>query len=647
MSEPRVTRAGRLMRWGEALLAGGASMAITVQAQIAGQAQPSMGAALLRDAMAAQGLLDRQCAVPFTQPFGPVLLLAMLALAVALAWPARLWLLARMAALLRALPMEQGLLISAKAVGTVVLTTVLVAGAAQIALAGLDLTLPLLPEVRVLATSLAKAVGAAGLGMGVGRALRSHDDTSLRPMQLPSGIGSVIAFYPFLAGAMLGLTHFVDQGARVLNVASSSRVFAQSLIVVLEALLIIRFLILAGQAREREIQTAAKTRKRPVVPAIFGLTALGWGALALSGGAFLFGHTRFSTLVLQDMLWAALVLTIAWLLTGFIDALLGQMFDTEWTVGRFATAVVGLRRARVKQVTLLGSALLTTLVWLFAISLVAAPFYGAHAVVIEQITPGALMRSMESLHLSPPTLATALFVLIFGIVLTRIVRGWLEKRFLPSTSLDIGARTSIVTGLSYVGIIIALLGATKMLGLQLEKNTLIASALSVGVGFGLQSIIQNFVSGVIMLIERPVKPGDWVAVSGAEGTIRKIRVRATELVMADGGTVIVPNSSFISANVTNNADAMMCDRLDLSLTVTGSATPAQARDAILDMVKGCALVRSEPAPQIYLATLDEGQWGFSLRLYATHDTPAAQARSELLFRLGAQGADRGLKIKSA
>ena len=194
-------------------------------------------------------------------------------------------------------------------------------------------------------------------------------------------------------------------------------------------------------------------------------------------------------------------------------------------------------------------------------------------------------------------------VLVVGIVLTRMLRGWLENSFLPTTSLDIGVRTSLVTGLSYLGILVAMVMATQMLGLQLEKITLIASALSVGIGFGLQSIIQNFVSGVILLIERPVKVGDWVAVSGAEGTIRKISVRATELVTAAGGSVIVPNSSFISSNVSNRADSRMGARIDIPLVVSGAPRRPSARDGLLDLVKGCKLLRADPAPVITLTNV--------------------------------------------
>ena len=267
--------------------------------------------------------------------------------------------------------------------------------------------------------------------------------------------------------------------------------------------------------------------------------------------------------------------------------------------------------------------------------------------VIEQVKPVPLLASVHALNLSPGTVGMALFVLFVGIAITRMVRGWMEKRFLPSTSLDVGVRTSLVTGISYVGMIIALLSASSAMGLQLEKITLIASALSVGIGFGLQSIIQNFVSGVILLIERPVKQGDWVQVSGAEGTIRRIRVRATELATADGGTAIVPNSSFISSNVNNRADTLAPHRLDLALTVTGCASAAQARDAILDLLKTCVAVREEPAPRLFLTTLGEAEWVFTLKVYAKPGTSVAQAKSDLLFWLSAQTEGNEIRIKSS
>lgn len=623
------------------------SCAGPARAQIVTQDRFSVLDALRRDLSIGSDVLIRQLAEPFTNTFGFPLLVAMLGLALVSGWPLRLWLLARWSGWLRSLTLDLKLSVSAKAVGTIVLTTLLLTVAGQIALWALEINVVLLPETQILARVLAIGIGIAGLGMGVGRALQEPDDPAARPLQIPSGLDETIGRYPLVAGVMLGLTNLIDQSSRLLHATGTSWNIAQGAIAVIEGLILARFLFLAGQAREREVEAAAASKKGPVVPAIFGMTALVWVALAIAGAAGLLGHIPIAVLILQELLWAGLVLTIAWLLTRFLDALLTQLFDADRTVGRFATAVVGVRRARVKQLALLASAILTIMVWLFAIGMVTAPLHGGHSIVVDQIRPLPLLNSVRSLDLSPRTVGMALLVLFIGIALTRIVRRWLEKRFLPSTSLDIGVRTSLVTGLSYFGILAALLSATNMLGVQLEKVTLIASALSVGIGFGLQSIIQNFVSGVILLIERPVKPGDWVAVSGAEGTIRRIRVRATELATADGGTAIVPNSSFISGNVSNQGGTRMSDRLDLTLTIGGCPNAAAARQAVLDMVKGDLPVRPDPAPELCLTTLGDGEWIFDLRVFVKPGISPRQARSEILLSLAAQSDGRDLKIKGA
>ena len=626
-------------------------MATPARAQVVPDNGLSLIDALGHDLASAIAAINRQAAMPLRGRYSLAELIVAAIFALALAWPARLWLLARISAFLRTAPMDRQLALRTKALATVLVTTVLVALAGHIALVAVRSAWTLLPETDVLARTLSIAIGVNGLGMGIGRALRSPEDKAWRPLLLPGGLGATIAFYPFAATVALGFTNVIDQMARALHATETGWGLAQILILVADALLIGRFLVLAGQARARALETepegaADGGRKGPTLPAIFGLTALVWAMLVVGVGAFVVGQTWFGIVVLQELLWAPLVLTLTWMITAFVDRLMAQLFDEDWAIGRFATAVVGVRRRRMRQIALLGSALVTVLVWLFAAALVAAPLHGTHAAVLDQVQPEMLLGSLRALNLSPRTVGAALTVLAIGIVLTRMVRGWLENSFLPTTSLDIGVRTSLVTGLSYLGILVAIILATQMMGLQLEKITLIASALSVGIGFGLQSIIQNFVSGVILLIERPVKVGDWVVVSGAEGTIRKIRVRATELATAAGGTVIVPNSSFISANVTNRADSHMGHRIDVPLVVSGVPTAAQARDALHDLIAGCAALRVDPEPVITLTLIGKEDWTFAVKVYAQEDITVGGGRSALLFRICEQTEGKELKITS-
>ncbi|MGC5799324.1 mechanosensitive ion channel family protein [Sphingomonas sp. NFX23] len=602
---------------------------------------------VLHDVDTAKTVVERQLDVPFSTPYGGLILLIAVSVAIALVGPVRIRLLVKLSAFLSGARRDSGTATYAKAVGAVAVTTVLTAVAAQIVLLTTGAILPLLPEVAAIASTITMGIGVIGFGLGIGRALRSPEDKAMRPVQMPPGLGRVIGLYPFAAGIALALNAFIDQTSRILHATSVSTLLAQMVVVTGEAVLIGRFLVLAGRARERQTENAIGGESNMAIPAVFGMTAAAWLALTVGCAAFIFGSRRFALLLLQEMLWAALLLTTAWLLTRFLDALVIRLLDTNRRAGRFATAVVGVGQARVAQIALLGSVLLTIVVWLIAVGMIAVPLHGQGGAVTEKVRPGPLLQSLQSLNISPRSVITALAMLFAGIWLTRVLRRWMENRFLPSTALDVGARSSILTALTYVGVIIAMLSATNTLGVQLEKITLIASALSVGIGFGLQSIIQNFVSGVILLIERPVKLGDWVAVSGTEGTIRKIKVRATELATVDGGISIVPNSALISSTVTNRADTLMTERLELSLSVTGCDTVRAAHDALADLVNRCNAVRAQPAPRIYLRTLGETEWTFDLCVYSEEGVSRAQSHSELLFWLSEQASKYPLRVQSA
>jgi small-conductance mechanosensitive channel len=272
-----------------------------------------------------------------------------------------------------------------------------------------------------------------------------------------------------------------------------------------------------------------------------------------------------------------------------------------------------------------------------------APLGGAGASLVDQLRPGLLASEFHHLHISPRAVGSAALLLIVGLILTRLLRRWLQQRLLPTTSLDLGVRSSIVTGLSYAGVVLALIAATSALGIALDKITLIASALSVGIGFGLQSIIQNFVSGIILLVERPIKVGDWVSASGAEGTVRRIKVRATEIAMPDGSVTIVPNSSFISANVQNRTEAGIEGRIDMTIKVMGDSSAAHARDAILKAINGLSQLQARVPPKLLLTDAADGAFSFTLQAYPPSLHSVADAKSDLLFQLTERLSSAGLK----
>src|SRR5207248_1689139 len=156
---------------------------------------------------------------------------------------------------------------------------------------------------------------------------------------------------------------------------------------------------------------------------------------------------------------------------------------------------------------------------------------------------------LGELHLSLRALLMAAVILALLLILTRVAQRWLETELLPRTRIESSLQLSIVTIFGYIGGITAISLALAGLGFDLQKIALIAGALSVGIGFGLQSIVSNFVSGLILLTERPIRVGDAIVVKGEEGWVRRVRVRATEIETVDRASVIIPKSEFITGFV--------------------------------------------------------------------------------------------------
>ena len=215
----------------------------------------------------------------------------------------------------------------------------------------------------------------------------------------------------------------------------------------------------------------------------------------------------------------------------------------------------------------------------------------------------------------------------------RLLKHWLDNSYLPSTTLELGMRSSLTTLLGYVGGVLVVAVALSALGIGVERIAWVASALSVGIGFGLQAIVQNFISGLILLAERPVKVGDWVVLGNAEGDVRRINVRATEIQLGDRSTLIVPNSEFITKTVRNmtlaNAEGRVLIRLPMPLTTDAN----RVRDVMLAACSAHTDVLPTPAPSVSLEGIEGGALIFQAIAYVASPRLAGGVRSDLLFAM--------------
>ena len=235
-------------------------------------------------------------------------------------------------------------------------------------------------------------------------------------------------------------------------------------------------------------------------------------------------------------------------------------------------------------------------------------------------------------------------MLFIGIVATRGAQRWLQTHFLPRTSLDPGLQNSVSTIFGYV-CIVAVIGLTlAAIGIDLQKITLVAGALSIGIGFGLQAIVSNFISGLILLAERPIRVGDIINVKGEEGQVRRIHVRATEIETADRASVIVPNSELITGVVKNWTHANTLSRVVVRIGVGYDSDVEKVRAILLEIAGAHQHLMTSPAPVVFLTSIADSAINFEMSGVVRNIADAAGVKSDLYFAILKRFREEGITI---
>lgn len=238
-------------------------------------------------------------------------------------------------------------------------------------------------------------------------------------------------------------------------------------------------------------------------------------------------------------------------------------------------------------------------------------------------------------------------VFIVALRLTRMAQRLLEKRILPQTRLDTGVKNSIKSAAGYAGATLGLVIAISTAGIDFSNIAIIAGALSVGIGFGLQNIVNNFISGLIVLVERPVKVGDWVVVGGHEGTVKRINVRATEIETFKRATVIVPNGELISQSITNFTLRNKLGRIDIPLTLGYGTDPAMVEKTLVELATGHKSVLSFPKPRVIFKGFTSGATEFELRFFIANIEEGLIVRSDLMYAIERTFRERQILLPAA
>lgn len=265
--------------------------------------------------------------------------------------------------------------------------------------------------------------------------------------------------------------------------------------------------------------------------------------------------------------------------------------------------------------------------------------------VLDYVTAGF---DIGSLHFAPAKLVGAIAVLAIGMSLSRWMRYKVVPDLVRRSRLDRGGREAIITISGYLGVLLTLLVALGVAGINFAHLALVAGALSVGIGFGLQNVVNNFVSGLILLFERPVRTGDWVVVGDTQGFVRKISIRSTQIETFDRADVIVPNSDLISNKVSNLMLNDPWGRIIVPVGVAYGTNVQQVLDILLKIAsEHPGVLKNQPGvspPRAFFVEFGDSALLFELRCFIRQIDRKFEIKSDINIAIDAAFRAAGISI---
>ncbi|MDU0342521.1 DUF3772 domain-containing protein [Bosea rubneri] len=328
--------------------------------------------------------------------------------------------------------------------------------------------------------------------------------------------------------------------------------------------------------------------------------------------AVLLGYVVLATFLTEQVLWLGILAGLFVLLMQLIELGIGNLLTGD---GRFALSLragIGLRAATLQKIAVVLTGVLKIVLIVVMIMLVLAPWGLESTDLLTSLRAAFFGFQIGGVTVSLSSIFFGALMFALGLAATRSLQGWLNEKFLPTTKLDTGLRNSITTAAGYLGYTAAVALAVSTLGFSLERLTLVASALSVGIGFGLQSVVSNFVSGLILLWERPIRVGDQVLVGDAEGIVKRINVRSTEIETFDRSTVILPNSNLVSGVVRNRVRSDRTGRVLISISVPRTLDPTEVRSVLAEAGADHGDVLKKPPPNVLFKKIGTATLDFDL-----------------------------------
>ncbi len=429
-----------------------------------------------------------------------------------------------------------------------------------------------------------------------------------------------------LLGVVFALDTVLDSIYRMIS-ASFSLIIAKSFIAVFligVLLFIISFIPLQFRRQSTREETPSWLLCIRILPMTLGLLLIVMNFL---------GYIGFARFIMQQIVICSTFLVLMYLgmRSAYAMGNEGELIRTN--VGRALMKRFHLEEKTMNRLGIVSSIFFNLVVIVFCAMPIFMQFgfsYSDIKTILWQ-----LMTNIQIGNISISLISIIIGIIFFFVCLfvSRLFISWLDSTIMVHGEFDSGVRNSIKTVINYVGIALSALVGLSIAGLNVRNFALIAGGLSLGIGFGLQNIVQNFVSGLIILIGRPFKLGDYIEVGSVHGIVKRISVRATELETFQRQTIIVPNSSLINNNVSNWTRPSKMGRIDIPLTVAINVDPERVVEMLLEVASTIEGILKNPAPQVSFTAFDSKNFSFTLAVYVSNITSTSKVTNALRFVL--------------
>ncbi len=489
---------------------------------------------------------------------------------------------------------------------------------------------------------LFEGIGRVAFGYGVARAIFAPTQPAWRVIDPGDRLARLLVWVMTAGVVVAALNRFLEHMEEVVQASLPVVIVTRGLGVMISAALLLVMIVALSPSRPAVAEEAAATRQGRdwlAVARLFGVLLL-----AVIVGACALGYVTFASFVIHQTAWMATVAFVLYVVVVMSSGGVEYAFSGDGILGRSLTEGLGVRREQLAPIGVLLSGVVTLIAWGAAALLALAPlgYQSDDLLVTIRNAFFSVKVGDVTISLSSAVAAIGLFFLVLAAV--QGLRRWLDTRFLPLTRLDVGLRNSINATLGYAGVIAAVMIALSSLGIGMERLAIVAGALSVGIGFGLQSIVGNFVSGLILLWERVIRVGDWVVVGDEQGYVKRINVRSTEIETFDRATMIVPNSNLVSGVVKNWLRGDKVGRIKVALSPHSGVDPEQMRDIMLAAARAQEDVLRIPAPQVMFLGMEASGFKFELWCYVEDVEKSSRVRSDLHFDLHRRLSEAGIKM---